>query len=187
MDYISIQGDENTIISELSPYVNQGGAKLIIQNLPFFIDFLGDDEIFETKEEKQELENGLGFMVPKTNYYLNVKKTTLAFIGLLLDIQFENSFTSFALNIFGVTADTIRKLKDMEKCVLLLIKTNSIVTDNGKYTLNGTPKCMNFTLGCTYRQYDKCCLSNDALHDTVQKLLDEKIIKSKGNSLVYCF
>lgn len=187
MDYINIQGDESIVISELSKYVNQGGAKLIVQNLPFFMDVLRNDETFEIKEEKQEQENGLGFMVPKTNYYLNLKKTTLAFIGLLLDIRFENSFAPFALNIFGITADTIRKLKDMEKCVLLLVKTDSIVMDNGKYTLNGTPKCMNFTLGCTYRQYDKCCLSNDALHDTVQKLLDEKIIKSKGNSLVYCF
>ncbi len=187
MDYINIQGDEGIVISELSKYVNQGGAKLIVQNLPFFIDVLDDGETFEIEKEKQERENGLGFMVPKTNYYLKVKKTTLAFIGLLLDIQFENSFASFALNIFGITVDTIRKLKDMEKCVLLLVKTNSIVMDNGKYMLNDTPKCMNFTLGCTYRQYDKCRLSNDVLHDTVQKLLDEKIIKRKGDSLVYCF
>ncbi len=187
MDYINIQGDENTVISELSKYMNQGGAKLIVQNLPFFMDALGDDEAFDIKEEKPEQENGLGFMIPKTNYYLNVKKTTLAFIGLLLDIQFTNGFASFVLNIFGVTADTVRKLKDIEKCVLLLLKTNSIIMDNGKYTLNGTPKCMNFALGCTYRQYDKCCLSNGVLHDTVQHLLDEKVIKCRGNSLVYCF
>lgn len=187
MDYISIQGDENTVILELSKYVNQGGAKLIVQNLPFFMDVLGDDEAFDVKEEKPKQENGLGFMVPKTNYYLNVKKTTLAFIGLLLDIQFANGFASFVLNIFGITADTIRKLKDREKCVLLILKTNSIIMDNGKYTLNGAPKCMNFALGCTYRQYDTCCLSNEVLHDTVQRLLNEKVIKCRGNSLVYCF
>lgn len=91
------------------------------------------------------------------------------------------------MNIFGITADTIRKLSNIEKCVLLLIKTDSVTTDNGGYALDGIPKCMNFLLGCTYCQYDKCHLSKEILNDTIQKLLEEKIIKHKGNSLVYCF
>lgn len=187
MNYINIQGDENAIISELSKYVNPGGAKLIVQNLSLFMDILDNDETFDIKKEKQSQENGLGFIIPKTNYYLNIKKTTLAFIGLLFDIQFTGGFTSFVLNIFGITADTLRKLTDIEKCVLLLLKNNSIVIDNGRYILGDNPKCMNFVLGCTYRQYDKCCLSNEVLHDTIQMLLEEKIIKCKNDSLVYCF
>lgn len=187
MDYVNIQGDENTIIQELSKYMNQGGAKLIVQNLSSFMDVLGDDEVFDVKEEKLEQENGLGFMVPKTNYYINVRKTTIAFIGLLFDIQFTKGFASFTLEIFGITADTIRKLSEIEKCVLLLIKTDSITMDDGEYALSGVPNCMNFALGCTYCQYDKCQLSKEVLNDTVQKLLDAKAIKYKGNSLVYCF
>ena len=187
MDYINIQGDENSIIQELSKYMNQGGAKLIVQNMPSFMDILDDDEAFDITKEKQEQEEQLGFMVPKTNYYLNVKKTTIAFIGLLFDIQFTQGFASFALNIFGITADTIRKLTDIEKCVLLLLKTDSIIIDNGEYAISDASKCMNFALGCTYCQYDKCNLSKEVLNDTVQKLLDEKVIKHKGNSLVYCF
>lgn len=187
MDYINIQGDENTIILELSKYMNQGGAKLMIQNLISFMDALDEDDVFNITEEIPEQKDGLGFIVPKTNYYLNIKKTTLAFIGLLFDIQFTQGFTSFVLNIFGITADTIRKLSNIEKCVLLLVKTDSVTTNNGGYALDGIPKCMNFLLGCTYCQYDKCHLSKEILNDTIQKLLEEKIIKHKGNSLVYCF
>lgn len=187
MDYINIQGDENTIIQELSKYMNQGGAKLIVQNMSSFIDVLGDDEVFDAMEEKQGQNDGLGFMVPKTNYYLNIKKTTIAFIGLLFDIQFTKGFASFVLDIFGITADTIRKLTDIEKCVLLLLKTDSITIENGEYAVSDASKCMNFALGCTYCQYDKCRLSKEVLNDTVKKLLDEKIIKCKDNSLVYCF
>ncbi|MBD5540658.1 MAG: hypothetical protein HDR00_05610 [Lachnospiraceae bacterium] len=188
MNYINIQGDENTIIQELSKYMNPGGAKLIVQNLPSYIDVLDDDETFEVKEEIEGLPNkGLGLLLLKTNYYLNVKKTTIAFIGLLFDIQFTKGFASFALEVFGITADTIRKLSEIEKCVLLLIKTDSIIIDDGKYALSGTPNCKNFALRCTYCQYDKCCLSKEVLNDTVQKLLDAKVIKCKGNSLVYCF
>ncbi len=187
MDYVRIQGDENTIIQELSKYVNQGGAKLILQNLSSYIDVFDDDETFDIKEEKQEQEEGLGFVVPQTNYFLNVKKTTIAFVGLLFDIQFTKGFASFILEVFGVTADTIRKLTDIEKCVLLLIKTDSVSMDNGKYMFCDAPNCMNFALRCTYCQYDKCHLSKEVLNDTVQKLLDAKVIKCKGNSLVYCF
>ncbi len=187
MDYINIQGDESTIIHELSKYMNQGGVKLMIQNLPSFMDVLDEDESFNIKKEISEQKNGLGFIIPKTNYYLNIKKTTLAFIGLLFDVQFTQGFASFALNIFGVTADTIRKLSNIEKCILLLIKSDSITTDNGRYAFNGTPSCMNFALGCTYCQYDRCQLPNDVLNDTIQKLLEEKVIKRKGNSLLYCF
>lgn len=187
MDYINIQGDENTIIQELSKYMNQGGAKLIVQNISSFMDVLGDDETFGVTLEKQGHQDRLAFMIPKTNYYLNVKKTTIAFIGLLFDIQFTEGFTSFVLSIFGITADTIRKLTGIEKCVLLLLKTDSIIIDNGEYAISDDSKCMNFALGCTYCQYDKCHLSKEVLNDTVQKLLDEKVIKRKGNSLVYCF
>ena len=88
MEYINIQGNEDIIIHELSKYMNQGGAKIIVQFFSSYIDILDDDEIFDVKKETRQPENGLGFMIPKTNYYLNVKKTTIAFIGLLFDIQF---------------------------------------------------------------------------------------------------
>lgn len=187
MDYINIQGDENTVVLELSKYMNQGGAKLIIQNLPLFMNVLDNDEVFDIKEEKQGQKDSLGFIVPKTNYYLNIKKTTIAFIGLLFDIRFTQSFASFALNIFGITADPIRRLSNTEKCVLLLIKSDSITTDSDEYVFSGTPSCMNFALRCTYCQYDKCHLPKESLNDIIQKLLEEKIIKCKGKSLVYCF
>ncbi len=54
MDYINIQGDESTIIHELSKYMNQGGVKLMIQNLPSFMDVLDEDESFNIKKEISE-------------------------------------------------------------------------------------------------------------------------------------
>lgn len=100
MNYINIHGDENAIIQELSKYMSQGGAKIIVQNLSSYIDVLDDDETFDVKEEKQEQENRLGFMVPKTNYYLNVKKTTIALIGLLFDIQVHGRLCFFCIRHF---------------------------------------------------------------------------------------
>lgn len=67
IDYINIQGDENTVIQELSNYMHQGGAKLLVQNFSSFVDILSDDEIFDMKREKQDSKNGLGFIMIKWN------------------------------------------------------------------------------------------------------------------------
>lgn len=53
IDYINIQGDENTVIQELSNYMHQGGAKLLVQNFSSFVDILSDDEVFDMKRENR--------------------------------------------------------------------------------------------------------------------------------------
>lgn len=60
MGYINMQGDENTIIQELSKCLNQREAKLIVQNMSLFMDDLGDDEEFDVTEEKQGQEDDAG-------------------------------------------------------------------------------------------------------------------------------
>lgn len=186
-DYIKIEGDKNTVIRELTKYMDQEGAKFLIQNQKFLEAICDEDDVFYSKIEAGEKGRIFGFTIPKTNYYLNMKKTTLAFIGLIFDIQLTKGFASFALSVLGITADTIRKLSDIEKCVLLLIKSDSIITDNDGYAFNGTLNCINFASGCTYCQYDRCNLDKGVLNDTIRKLLGNNIIRRKGNSLIYCF
>lgn len=187
MDYINIQGDKNTVIRELTKFMDQEGAEFVIQNQQFLEAVLDEDDAFYSKIEAEQKGGILGFTIPKTNYYINMKKTTLAFIGLIFDIQLTKGFASFVLNIFGITADTIRKLSDIEKCILLLIRSDSIITDNDGYAFSGTLNCINFASGCTYCQYDRCNLDKEVLNDTIQKLLENNIIRRKGNSLIYCF
>lgn len=122
MERIIISGDENDIVLELSKYINSNGARAIVRSLPLFSNVIDDDEEVEITRREHGQKNGMGFVIPKTNYYINLKMTTIAFVGLLLDIGFTEGFTSFALSIFGVTADAIRKLSDTEKCVLVLVK-----------------------------------------------------------------
>lgn len=194
MDYINIRGDENSVISELSKYMNPGGAKLLIQHKCFVKNVLGKDEVLYIQNDmlgqKEKVFFGKdfhSFVIPKINCYLNMKKTTLAFIGLLFDIQFTKGFASFTLDIFGVTAGTIRKLSNIEKCVLIMIKSDSIIIDNDRYAFADTPNCMNFVAECTYCQYDRCNLDKEVLNSTIKKLLENNIIRRKGNSLIYCF
>lgn len=113
--------------------------------------------------------------------------TTIAFIGLLLDIEFTEGFSSFVLGVFGVVADVIRKLSDTEKCVLLLVKAGDILIEEGQYVLKDSALCINYVRNCACRQYDRCSLLQELLMATIQGLLEKNIVKQKENCLVYRF
>ena len=187
MERIIVCGNENDIVSELSKYVNSDGARIFVHNLQMFSNVLDEDERVEIKREKRKQKTGMGFVVPKTNYYINLKMTTIAFIGLLLDISFTEGFTSFALEIFGVTAGVIRKLSDKEKCVLFHIKAGNVWAEDGKYSLRESVPCINYIRKCEWQQYDRCGISEEEIGGIIQELLKKNIIKQKGNLLIYRF
>lgn len=187
MERIIVCGDEKDIIFELSKYIKPDDVRIVVRTLPVFSEVIGDDEVLEIKEGSQVQEKVMGYVIPKTNYYINLKITTIAFIGLLLDISFTEGFAAFILSIFGVTADVIRRLSDTEKCVLILVKEDAVLVRERKYTLKDSMSCVNYACKCDCRQYDKCGLSEDILTATVQKLLEKNIIKQTGNSLIYRF
>lgn len=187
MDRIMIRGDEEDIVRELSKYVNGDGARVVVRSLLAFSNVIDDDEELEIIRGKDGQKKSMGFVIPKTNYYINLKMTTIAFIGLLLDIEFTEGFSSFTLGIFGVVADIIRKLSDTEKCVLLLVKAGDVWVEKGKYVLKDSTFCINYVRNCDCRQYDRCSLTQDLLMATIQELLDKNIVKQKENCLVYRF
>lgn len=187
MERIVVHGDEKEIISELSKYINPDDVRIVVRSLPAFRELIEDDEALEIRKESREQGSGMGFVIPKTNYYINLKMTTIAFIGLILDIAFTKGFAAFIFGLFGFTADVIRKLPDTEKCVLLLVKEGAVLAGDGKYTLGDSLPCVNFARECDGRQYDKCSLPEEMLTATVQKLLEKNIIKQTGNSLEYRF
>lgn len=187
MNRIMIRGDEEDVIEELSKYVNGDGVRVVVRSLLAFSNVIDDDEELEINRGQDCQENSMGFVIPKTNYYINLKMTTIAFVGLLLDIGFTEGFSSFTLSIFGVTADAIRKLSDTAKCVLLLVKAGDVWVEEGKYILRDSALCINYARNCGCRQYDRCSLPQNLLIATIRELLEKNIIKQKGNCLVYRF
>lgn len=187
MHYITIHGNENDIISELSQYMSPSDARIMVRNFSVFKNLLDEDETLEINRKSPDSENGLNFLIPTTNYYVNLKMTTFAFIGLILDIEFTKGFTSFILSAFGISVDVIKKLSDTEKCVLLLVKAEAVLVREDKYVLIDSVLCNNYARNCECRQYDKCKLNENVLTTTIQELLEKKVIKQIGNSLVYRF
>lgn len=187
VERVVVQGKEKDVISELSKYISPDDVRMAVRSLPAFRDVIDDDEVLEIKRESRMQENAMEFMIPKTNYYINLKITTVAFIVFLLDLEFAEGFASFVFGIFGVTADVIRKLSDTEKCVLLFVKADAVWMEDGKYVLRDSTPCIHYARKCDCRQYDRCGLSRDILTATVEKLLEKDIIKQKRGLLVYRF
>lgn len=180
MEFIELKGNENDIITLLQEYTNEGGAKLLLHNMQSNAELLKGEESYERFENKQEGE-GLDFFSPQYDYYINIKKTTLAFLGLVIDIRFTKGFLGFVLSVFGVHAEAIRKLSKKEKCVLLLVKYDSIKYESGKYFVQDHSKCLNFCLDCTFRDYDRCRIEENSLNNTIKQLLENGIIEKTSN------
>lgn len=187
MERMIIRGDEKDIISELSKYIESDDVRTVVRSLSAFRDLIDDDETLEIERKIQTQKNVMEFIIPKTNYYINLKITTIAFFVFLLDLNFTEGFASFIMSIFGVTADAIRKLSDTEKCVLLLVKTDAVLAGEGEYMLRDSVSCINYTRKCDCRQYDRCSLPKAVLTAAVEKLLEKNIIKQEGSLLAYRF
>ncbi len=188
MDFIKIQGNEQAVINEFSHYMNQGGAKSMVRCLPLFSNILDADETFQKRISSPQTPAGyMGWMSMHIDYFINIKKTTIALLGLILDIKFTQGFASFVLDRFGITADSIRKLSLKEKCVLLLIRARAVMCEEDGCEWAGEPVCMNESVDCSCRQENHCSLSKKELDEGIKTLMEHGVIKKSGQEWKLCF
>ena len=188
-EYFEVKGNEGRVVSALSEYMSEGSAKVVFNNRSRFKGIFEEGEVYkEICESAEEDTSKLGLMIPKTNYYINLKRNTIVLIGVLLDVRFTKGFLSAGLGVLGITADKIRKLSDKEKCVLLLIKSKAVIVESKEQYMAKKPlKCMNYVSECDDRDYNRCNISGEELNIIVSKLKEQNIIKQVGDILVYCF
>lgn len=183
VEYVTAEGDEDAVIGALSAYVGEGGAKLILKSLPLCRELLGEGEFFEEGRSFEGPAHGMGFMVPRSSYYINLKKTTLALLGLLLDVYFTKGFTSFLLSLFGVTADSFQRLSDVEKCVLLFLRSPFVKMDR-RDPASSPVNCIRPAAACPHRTRDLCMLPAELAAQTIASLQARGIVKRAGDGYV---
>jgi len=176
MDFIHIEGSETEVIHTLSEFMNEGSVLLLIRSMPLYSTLLDDCETFK-RADNQPSENDMGLIVPKSNYFVNMKKTTIALVGLLLDVRFTMGFSSFVLSHFGIQAEAIRKLSPVEKCVLLHIKASSIRTSEGTCYINSPTLCIQKGFDCEHRSTSiNCEITNESLEHVLKALIEKDVI-----------
>ena len=168
-EYVSFEGSDKEFDAFLSEYYEGNKTELFLHSMGTVYDALNETETVRIVL-KDSCDVRLGLVTTEMNYHLNVRKTTLALIGLIMDITLTKGFASFALEMFGVTAGKIRRLTPKEKQILLLINAEKILIDEktDTYEINDE------------RDYG---FTSDQIKSIIDKLVDDEVVKRKGREL----
>ena len=169
-DRVCFQGSSKEIDDFLCDYFDEEGIRLVKRNIMVMKKGLDETECLDMQEVyRGSGSSGLGLMIKDTDYFINVKKTSLALFGLILDVQFTKGFASFALAMFGVAAEKIRKLSYDEKQILLWINADQvIISSSGEYYIN-----------VEYQHP----YSSEKIKEIVDQLVKEEIVIRDGRTL----
>ena len=187
MDRIEINGNSNDVIVELLNYMNKNDAIKFLKEIHNYTYLFNQGESF--KKEKINENDDYGWFSSGWNYYINIKKTTMLIIGLILDILFTKGFTSLFLNFNGIDIIPLQKLKSYEKCIL-----KEIVLSKGKLSspddfLDKDRICVNNDITqCCYRKYNsECALNKETLNFNIDSLISKKILRKEEKRYIIEF
>lgn len=174
-EYVHFEGGNKGLDQFLGQYFSEEGTDLVHHNLSLLKDSLDESETFRIIQRVPDFgDYERGFMFFQNNYYINLRMTTLALIGLILDIKFTKGFTTFVLATFGVKVGEIKELKQDEKQFLLLVNAGKVVKDqeSGEYCINNE---------------NNQEFSSVKIRELADKLIEDKIIYDKDGKLKVFF
>lgn len=132
-----------------------------------------------TKEERKS--DRLYMSWCEYEYYINLKSSTIILLALLLDLNCTNGIASTVLALLGVNSRTIACIPDYngERCVLIEICRQKNRQGNKEiFDCIMGRDCINSNLCCQYRIENLCTLSDIAL-DNIFDILVEKNVLAK--------
>jgi len=142
-------------------------------------DDLENDLKFDSKSDSKVL----GLILGNSNYYINLKATTLLFACLLLDITYTKGLASTVLTLTGINFSVI-KLTQEERHFLLRAKhigNNNFNISAIKEKSFSTKQCFM----CSNSNDNVCGLDLEKLTIIADTLVDKKILKKKGETYHY--
>ncbi|GEM_PF-5668380 len=123
------------------------------------------------------------FLIPRTYYYISVKKTTWILIGLLLDILITKGIATTFLSLLGIIGQSVAKLsiKNGEVCCYyegISLKKEGIKKFDENHILNRITgkSCLYPDFGCIYNKNGTCSIRFEDLQQVFQGLKDKAVI-----------
>lgn len=159
----------------------------VIEFIQKFLETRGSDEeyLIHQVEIPSSPPGTSSFLIPRVYYFINVKKATWTFIGLLLDLLLTKGIATTFLSALGIIGQCVAKLnpKNGEICAYyeaLLMKKEGQQKFSDKDILSRMSKkdCQYPLFSCIYNKKGACLMRIDNVKEIIQNL-EKKGIFSK--------
>lgn len=130
--------------------------------------------------------NVLNLILPNSNYYINIKDTTILIVALICDIKLTQGFVTFALTIAGISTPTLQKLKDEFLCITKeIIKNGRRITFQELQNKFNTSECINNDIVCKHNNNGMCTFNKNNLLCILNDLENTNILNKEENTYLY--
>ena len=175
------------LMSEMVKYTSSGK---LVESVFNFINkhesILEEEEYLEIEKAPMIYKPGVyNTMLLNANYSINIRKSLIIFLMLVLDSKMTKGIASTCLVLTGVSAQTIHKISEYERCILLdtLIGQKWIAEDY----LYFNQECVQNDITCPYRKDYQCCRSLDNIEMLLDDLKTKQILNNKNGVIKISF
>lgn len=162
------------IISELS--ISPADAEKVFD----FLDDAYKENAAEFGRIDQGTASGQGLVFGSGQYYINLPKSVLMAIALILDITLTKGIISGICGMLGIQVQSFYHMNQHkgETCLLReYLRNNNAVDSDGYSHLTGN-ECINNDLECQYRNVDgQCCIQKTDIEGVLTQFKEAQIIK----------
>ncbi len=194
--YIELEGTKEQIINQLIEQnqnidgvnnVTRGDIGYFLDILEKNRDLLSDDEIFEKRVPGND--GNSKFISSNAEYYISIKKITLAIIAEFTASILKSMPISLILRMLGIESEGayVTKLDSVlgESCIMLeAVRKRKEGINKNLFKVN-KGECVNAYLHCKYNMDGKCtCIPAD-VENICERLEERKILLKKRNRYFY--
>ena len=189
MKYFEISGSKSEVESCFAGLgIDAISANTIIDYLRKNKEVLNSDEYLNISTEFPSFPPGtIGLMIPRTNYYINIKVTTIVIAALLADIALTQGALSTFLGLCGFSSTALTELSEElgEKCIVreTLARKPKVGSSHILDPLKG--ECCNNDLSCMFRIDGRCYCSEDDIQKIYEKLTERNMFSRFGEFYKY--
>lgn len=183
MNFI-FSGSREELEQEIIKYVSKDDVKKFISGMerlsPFFNN--GNEIINISTTIPETNPDVMEYLIPGTNYNINLKAASIAIIAAILDIKLTNGFFRLPLDFAGFKSRAMVTLNEWEgeKCLILeMLRAESRIIDETVLPLSNG-ECINNQLQCKYRMDGQCRIRKEDVCKILIRLCDKNVVREKG-------
>jgi len=193
-EYFTFRGTESELKEKLSLFMSEEDSQSFINGIQNYRQFLGEDEFVERtlsfpQADSKTDSKMLHFLIPSSNYNINIKALTLTALALVLDIKLTIGLVSATLAILGFNNQAIARIdaSEGEKCLILeALQSKNRVIDEDVFSICNH-QCVHNDLNCKYQDGDSCTINKENINAILDGLCDKNIFKKIHKYYKYNF